>query len=92
MKNIWRNGGQIEEIKEKLNTALESYRRVQNIIDNYKKNLIVYNSDVQAYNIANKEYQDALNKKIALLNEAHVCPTCYSAIDEETVKKIIENQ
>jgi hypothetical protein len=42
--------------------------------------------------IADKEYQDALNKKIELLNASHVCPTCYSAIDEDTVKKIIENQ
>ena len=80
------------EIKERLNAIIDNYRRVQSIIENYKKNLIVYNSDVQAYNVANQEYQDALNKKIALLNESHVCPTCYSAIDEETVKKIIENQ
>ena len=79
-------------IKEKLNTALDNYRRVQNIIENYKKNRIIYNNDVQSYDAANREYQEALNKKITLLNESHVCPTCYSAIDEETVKKIIENQ
>ena len=55
----------------------------------YKKNIIIYNNDVVAYNQADREYQDAISKKIELLNESHVCPTCYSVIDEETVKKII---
>jgi exonuclease SbcC len=80
------------ELKERLNSMIEKYNRVQSVINNYKKNIVIYNNDVQAYEIADKEYQDALNKKIELLNASHVCPTCYSAIDEDTVKKIIENQ
>ena len=79
-------------IKEKLLVMIEQYKRMQTIIENYKKNVIIYNNDVVAYNQADREYQDAISKKIELLNESHVCPTCYSVIDEETVKKIIENQ
>lgn len=79
-------------IKEKLLVMIEQYKRVQTIIENYKKNVVAYNNDVVAYNQADMEYQNAINKKVELLNESHVCPTCYSVIDEETVKKIIENQ
>jgi hypothetical protein len=36
------------------------------------------------------KYNEAVDNKINILKESHVCPTCLSVIDENMVSQIIE--
>jgi hypothetical protein len=39
---------------------------------------------------AEQDYADKIDQKIEILRSAHICPTCYSAIDDQIIAEIAE--
>jgi hypothetical protein len=71
---------------------LERYDKITKLLLQVKNQ----NNDVQTKNkdlqLAEQKYKNAISVKTEILRESHICPTCYSEIDEHVISEIIKKQ
>lgn len=78
------------EQRKALNDMIDKYNKIRQLRENcatLKSEALGYE---QVYKDADRRYNDAVHEKINILQESHVCPLCYSVIDEQAVEQIIE--
>ena len=78
------------EQKHRLHELIEKYNKISQLLNAYQ----THNSEASKYAKicvqADEEYDIAIQHKIDILQESHICPLCYSVIDEQAVEQIIE--
>lgn len=75
--------------KYKLQSNIDHIQRVLTLITRTKSEKEILDKKNEAFEQADKNMDDAFNKKIEILSSAHVCPTCYSQLSESSIKELI---
>jgi hypothetical protein len=78
------------EANKSINGLIEKYTKTKQLLDNYNRFSEDLQHQTKMVTVAEKSYDDAVQHKVDILQESHICPLCYSNIDETVVKQIIE--
>lgn len=78
--------------KKHINESIERYNKIVSILNQIN----TLNQEVKTRDdslmVANQKHKDAITNKTNILKQSHVCPTCYSEIDEHVILEIIKKQ
>lgn len=77
--------------KASISSKIEKYIAIRKEVDNLSRLRVECQNNDAKLKATETEYDEAINKKIALLQEMHICPTCYSEINDATVIQITQN-
>lgn len=78
-------------IKETILDSLKRAQAIQQALSVYEKLAMKTVQDEEAKCRAEAGYSDAVNAKIAILKETHLCPICHSDITDDIIAKIKED-
>ena len=78
--------------KKQIVENVDRYKTIQNILLKVSNLNTELASREQALAIAEQKHKDAISIKTDILRESHICPTCYSEIDEHVIAEIIKKQ
>ncbi len=76
--------------KSTIQAMIDRYKLIECTVEKYHSCETKYKNMTIAQDVADQKYDEAIDNKLTILKENHVCPTCYSEISEVTIKHIVD--
>ena len=76
--------------KKSLTEKIDRFIKIKETLSLINTHTASLNIATSVFDKADNEHNKAIDAKTDILNETHICPVCYSTINDEMLKEIIK--